>query len=129
MNNKSFSKIHIKSQVTYQIEPNDYKIVKVNIIKQETLTFKSTDLYINIIINNIKDNIIKYCKNLKLVKIYIDAFDKSNIIHRFIVNVSNIIKDFLKIKGEINYSKFIFIFIMEGNKLLFCRNLDFSHLF
>jgi hypothetical protein len=126
---KPFTKRYVSSKVTYIIDPKDYKIEHVNIIKYEKVKFKSTEIYINLMINYIKDNIIKNCKNLKLVKIFIDAFDNKNIIHRFMVNVSNIIKDFLKLNGEFNFSKTIFIFIMDGNKLLFSGILDFSHLF
>jgi hypothetical protein len=59
-----------------------------------------------------------------------NIFDQNNIIHRFIITVSNIIKDLLKIKEDINYkiTNKIFIFIMYEKKLVFCGNLDFSHL-
>jgi hypothetical protein len=129
LDQKPFTKRYVSSKVTYIIDPEDYKIEHVNIIKYEKVKFKSTEIYINLMINYIKDNIIKNCKNLKLVKIFIDAFDNKNIIHRFMVNVSNIIKDFLKLKGELNFSKTIFIFVIDGNKLLFSGILDFSHLF
>jgi len=128
MDQKPFTKRYVSSKVIYTIDSKDYKIEHVYIIKHEIVKFKSSDLYINLMINHIKDNIIKNCKNLKLVKIFIDVFDKNNIIHRFMVNVSNIIKDLLKLKGELDFSKTIFIFIIDNNKLLFCGNLDFSHL-
>ena len=82
----------------------------------------------NIIVNYIKDNIIKDCKDLKSVKVYMNIYDKKNIIHRFILAVSNIIADMLKLKNKINLKKSIFIFIMYENKLLFSGNFDFSHI-
>ena len=129
MDKKPFYKKYVSAKVLYEKDPIAYKVHNVTIMKYEKQKFKSNDLYINKMINYIKDNIIKNCTNLKTVNIYINVYDKSNIMHKFIVNVSNIIKDFLEIKGELNFSKSIFIFIMEENKLIFAGGLDFSHLF
>lgn len=103
-------------------------VSNVKIVEHKVVKFKTTELYINSIINYIKDNIIKYCNNLKSVTILINAFDQNNIFHKFIMTVSNIINDLLQIKEKINFKKNIFIIIIHENKLIFCGNLDFSYL-
>ena len=126
MDKLSFSKKTVISKVNYDY---DYQINDVKIIKYQIEKFKNTDQYINIMINYIKDNIIKFLQNLKLVKIYMNICDQKNIIHRFIISVSNIIADLLNLKETLNFNKSIFIFIIYENKLVFSGNLDFSHLF
>lgn len=128
MEHNPFSIRRLLTNVKYRKDHPDYHIADVKIIKHEVIKFKTTDLYINETINYIKDNIIKYYQNLKSVKIYINIFTKNNIIHRFIINVSSIITDLLKIKAEINFKRTIFIFIIYENKLVYSENLDFSHL-
>ena len=114
------------SKVECNKNENDYIVDNVEILPHSgQYHFKSTEKYINVIINYIKDNIIKYCDDLRTVKIHMNIFDKNNIFHRLILNVSNIINDLLKIERNINFKRTIFIFIHDKNKILFCANLEF----
>lgn len=118
------------SKVECYKNENDYIVDNVEILAHSgQYHFKSTEKYINVIINYIKDNIIKYCDDLRKVKIYINIFDKNNIFHRLILNVSNIICDLLKIERQIDFKRTIFIFIHDKDKILFCANLDFSRVY
>jgi hypothetical protein len=129
MTQTSFTTNMVFSQVECYKNENDYIVDNVEILPYSGhYYFKSTEKYINVIINYIKDNIIKYCDDLRKVKIYINLFDKNNIFHRLILNVSNIINDLLQIERQINFRRTIFIFIHDKDKILFCANLDFSRI-
>lgn len=106
----------------------DYNISDVKITNNKVIKFKSTEIYINYMINFIKDKIIKYCKDLRYVKIYINVFNKDNIIHRFFLTVYNIINDLQKKKQIINFKKNIIIVVIENKKLKFFGNIDFNYL-
>lgn len=87
----------------------------VNLSKKK-LKFKSEALYIYYVIHYIKENILMKLPDLRKAKIYINAFDKKNVIHQFILSVSEFIADLLKLKCTINA---IFIYIQYGNEIKF----------
>ena len=125
MENKHFSMRQITSGVDCMIDESDYKVTDVKIIKDQIYKYKDIHQYLHSIINNIKDNIIKHCKNLESVKIDMNIYDQENIIHRFILAVSNIIAELLRLK-EFVINKSIIISIKYENKIVFCGSYDFS---
>jgi hypothetical protein len=133
MNNKPFSMRQITSSVNYIINEHeydyehDYEVTDVKIIKDQIYKYKDIYQYIHSIINNIKDNIIKNCHNLELVKINMYIYDQKNIIHMFILTISNIITKLLNLE-EFVIDKSIIIYIKYENKIVFCGIYDFSHL-
>lgn len=128
MENKPFKTRIITTNVRYMIRNPDYIISDVVINKDKIYNYKNTEQYLNKIINYIKDNIIKHCKDLKSVKIYMNVYEQGNIIHRFIIAISKIIADLLKLKED-THNKSIIIYIIYDNKLIFLGDYDFSYLF
>ena len=64
----------------------DYKVSKLDNIKEQRNFFRNIDDYIR----NFKDNIIKNLKNLKnlnSLRIYLAIFDENNVLYRFIIKI------------------------------------------
>jgi hypothetical protein len=106
----------------------DYEINKLEIIKDKNKYFKNSDMYILNFIDNIKHNIIKKLPNLKLVLIDLAVFDKNNILHRFIVTISNLIQDLLKFKNKIDIYKSVLVSVLYENKIMFMGGINFTGL-
>jgi hypothetical protein len=118
----------INCEVSYKKGNIDYEVLKLMDIKREIKYFKTTNSYINNFIDYMKCNVIKKLKNLNLVKIYLNIFDKNNILHRLIVNISNMLRDLLKYKEKFTFNKSVFVAITYENKLVFTGRLDFNDL-
>jgi hypothetical protein len=131
MDNLLFSVRKITSNINYRIDNSNYEIHNIEIIKDQILKYKNTEQYMHAIINYIKDNIIKSCTDLKLVKIVFNIYDQKNIIHQFILTISNIIADLLNLKTiiENDLNKSLIIYIIYDEELIFSGSYDFSHLF
>ena len=124
MSKQPFTIHTVTSIVNYEINNPDYKVKHVKIIEDSIYKFKNIEQYLHKIINYIKDNIIKYCKELKLVKIYINFYDQLNIFHRLFVTVSNILASILKEDIKFNINKSIIIQIMYEDNIVFGTNID-----
>jgi hypothetical protein len=109
----------LSCNVNYKKGYIDYEVIKLNDIKKEIKYFKNTNTYFSYIIDYIKNNVIKHYPNLNLVKIQLNIFDKNNIIHRFIIKISNMIQDILNYKEKIFLCKSIIIYITYENKIIF----------
>jgi hypothetical protein len=79
----------ISGKVQYMLKNKTFFICNINIEQHNIIKFKNENIYINYVINHIKDNIIKKYSNLKHIKIKIEIFDRDNYIHQFILNVMN----------------------------------------
>ena len=112
----------ISGKVYYISIKNRYIIYNIDILQKNIIKFKNEDIYINHMINYIKDNIIKNCFNLKNIKIKIEIFDKNNYIHNIIINVINKLHN-----NQLNnqYNRLILIYIFENNNIMFIGNLNF----
>lgn len=99
----------------------DYKLLtqKIIINRQYTIKFKNENIYINYMINHIKDVILRKYNNLNHIQIKIEIFNKYNHIHQFIINT------LLKLYNIdfIHKNRLILICIYENNNLIFISNL------
>ena len=119
---------NISCKVYYKEGFFDYEVSKLDNIKEEKLYFKNCDNYIRSFIEHIKNNVIKKLKNLNLVQIYLAIFDENNILHRFIVTISNMIQDLLKYKEKICFKKSVFVYVTYENNIVFTGNISFKGL-
>jgi hypothetical protein len=85
------------------------------------MKFKTEIQYWYYVINYIKETILIKLPNLRRAKIYINTFDKKNVIHQFILSVSEFIGDLLKKKFVLN--EMIFIYIQYGHEIKFIGNV------
>lgn len=85
------------------------------------MKFKTELQYWYYVINYIKETVLIQLPNLRKAKIFINTFDKNNVMHQFILSVSQYISDLLKLK--IRLSQTIFIYIQYGNQIKFIGNI------
>ena len=90
-------------------------------LKKYRMRFKTELQYWYYVINYIKETVLIKLPNLRKAKIYINTFDKNNIMHQFILSVSEYIGDLLKLK--FTWSQTIFIYIQYGNQIKFIGNI------
>jgi hypothetical protein len=102
--------------------------IKLDNLEKELFYCKNEIDYIRCFIDNIKERVIKKCKNLSSVKIILATFDKNNILHKLMVVISNIMRNLLKIKENINLYKSIIVFIEYEGKNVFIGGLNFTGL-
>jgi hypothetical protein len=118
----------ISAKVHYNKGLLDYDVSKLVDIKSEMVYFKNTDNYIRGFIEYMKTNIIKKLPNLNAVKIYLATLDESKIIIRFMVKISNIIQDILRVRQKVSFRKSIFVYITYENVMVFNGIIDFTGL-
>jgi hypothetical protein len=85
------------------------------------MKFKTELQYWYYVINHIKEKILIKLPDLRKAKIYINTFDKKNVIHQFILSVAEFIGDLLKKKFVMN--EMIFIYVQYGNDIKFIGNV------
>jgi hypothetical protein len=90
-------------------------------LKKYRMKFKTELQYWYYIINYIKETVLIKLPNLRKTKIYMNTFDKNNVMHQFILSVSEYISDLLKVKFELSHT--IFIYIQYGNQIKFIGNV------
>lgn len=116
----------VKCNVYYNESYFDYEVSKLVDIKEELKYFTDTNNYIRSFIEHLKNNVIKKLPNLNSVKIELNIFDRDNMLHRFIIVISNMIQDLLRLKEKICICKSIIVSIKYENKLIFIGNLNFT---
>jgi len=104
----------------------DYEVSKLVDIKEDLKYFTDVNNYIRCFIEDLKNNVIKKLPNLNSVKIELNIFDRDNILHRFVILISNMIQDLLKFKQKINLCKSIIVSVEYENKLIFIGNINFT---
>jgi hypothetical protein len=102
----------------------NYKINKISNFHKQIIECKTMNQYLNIIINFIKDEVIRKFPDINKLKIQISSINNDNIYHQIIMRVSKFICEKLKIK-EFNYNKSVFIIIWYEKKLIFMTNINF----
>jgi len=102
--------------------------IRVDNLEKEFFYCKNDVDYIKRFIDHIKERVIKKCKNLSLVKIMLATFDKKNLFHKIIIVISNMMRNFLKIKEKVNMYKSIFVVIEYECQPVFMGNLNFTGL-
>ena len=106
----------------------DYQVNKITNIKNEKEYYINDIQYIKRFIEFIKQNIIKKLPNLNLVKVELNIYDKDNLLHSFIIKITNIICELQNIKLKLNLNKMIFVNIKYDNHVVFLSLIDFNHL-
>jgi len=102
--------------------------IKLDNLEKEIIYCKNDVDYIKAFIEHIKEQVIKKCKNLNLVKIRLATFDKNNIIHKIIIVIANMMENLLKIKEKVNIYKTIFVVIEYEGQTVFIGGLNFAGL-
>ena len=101
--------------------------IELENLEKEIFYCKNDVDYIKKFIEHIKERVIKKCKNLTSVKIMLATFDKTNLMHKIIIVVSNMIKNLLQIE-KVNMYKSIFVLIEYEGKIIFTGILNFTGL-
>lgn len=83
----------------------DYSVAKIENPIQKKYYFKTHDAYFKHIIAKIKEDILRNVPDLGLVSIQLLAFDSSNIMHKLILTVANMLKNIMHIREHIRLSK------------------------
>ena len=77
----------ISAKLQYISIRNTFIIYNIDTRKHNIIKFKNENIYINHVMDHIKDKILKNYPSLKHIRIKIELFDQSNSIHCFIINV------------------------------------------
>ena len=117
---KPLSYDFIEGRVCYQNSAKP-EIKDISDLKQYRMKFKTELQYWYYVINHIKEKILIKLPNLRKARIYINTFDKNNIIHQFILNVTEFIANILKKPFVLD--KVILIYIQYENKIKFIGNV------
>jgi len=123
-----FNAICVDCKVYYKKGLFDHEVERLVDLKKEIRYYKNTDSYIKCFIEHIKTNVIKKLPNLTLVEINLGCFDRNNILHRFMITITEMIQNLLKIKEKINHYKSVFVIVTYENKIEFVGNLNFTGL-
>jgi len=115
------------NQSFFKNEMNEDAIEIYN-LEKEIIYCKNDIDFIRSFIENIKEKVIKKCKNLSSVKIMLATFDKNNIIHKLMVVITNMMRNLLKIKEKLNLYKSIIVIIEYEGELVFTGDLNFTGL-
>lgn len=90
-------------------------------LKQYRIKFKTDLQYWYYVINYIKEKILINLPDLRRARIYINTFNKNNVIHQFILSVSDFINKILKKQFVLN--QVIFIYIQYEHEIKFIGNV------
>ena len=124
-----FSANLINCNIHYKYGFFDYEVENIQNIQHQIIHFKNSDHYIKIFIDNIKHNVIKKYPNLSSICVYLNVFDKNNVLHRLIITVSNMIHDILKLKKMFYCTnKTVFVSVSYENKIVFIGSINFTGL-
>lgn len=110
----------VTSKVCYK-NSSKLEIDHIKDLKQYRMKFRNELQYWYYVINYIKETVLIKLPNLHRAKIYINTFDKKNVIHQFILSVSEFIGNLLKKKFVLN--EMIFIYIQYGHEIKFIGNV------
>ena len=102
--------------------------IKLDNLEKELIYCKNEVDYIRSFIEHIKERVIKKCKNLSSVKIMLDTFDKNNLMHKFIIVITNMLQNLLQIKEKVNMYQSIFVVIKYEDEIVFTGSLNFTGL-
>jgi hypothetical protein len=117
---KPLSYDFVEGKVYYQNSAKP-EIKHISDLKQYRMKFKTELQYWYYVINHIKEKILIKLPDLRRAKIYINTFDKNNVIHQFILSVAEFISNILKKPFVLN--QVIFIYIQYGSEIKFIGNV------
>ena len=111
----------IVTSTVYYKNPSNPVIDHVENLKKYRMKFKTELKYWYYVINYIKETVLIKLPNLRKAKIYINTFDKNNVIHQFILSVTEFIGDLLKKKFILHQT--IFVYVQYGYEIKFIGNI------
>lgn len=106
----------------------DYDVVKLVDVRKEVRYVSSDDNYIKLFIDDLKNMVIRKLPCLNLVSIQLSVLDNNKILHRFIITISNMVNDLLKLKQKIDLNKTIIVCVEYDNQIVFLGGLNFTGL-
>ena len=120
----------VRANCNFWYNPGFFKneIIKLDNVEKEIFYCKNDVDYIKSFIDYIKERVIKKCKNLSSVTIFLATFDKNNIIHKMIVVIATMMQNLLQIKQKLNYHKSIIVEIEYEGESIFMGGLNFTGL-
>jgi hypothetical protein len=122
-----YESLHCKVNFKYtSYLKDDFEINGIEDIERNLSFCYGGEQYIKSFIDSLKDKVIKYLPQLNKVNFILAIFDKNNVMHRFIIATSEILRKMLGIERKINYYKSIFVIIEYDNKIVFTGNLNFE---
>jgi len=124
----AFNSQAVKAKVYYSKGWLDYTVIKIVNVELHKLYFRSVQHYILSFIDHIKDNIMKQFTDLSLVSINLYTYDENNILHRFILKVTNLIQDFLKQERKICFKKTVLVDVEYQGNIQFIGGINFAGL-
>ena len=103
----------------------DYSVAKIENPLEKKYYFKTSDDYFKHIIAKLKEDILRNVPDLRCVSIQLHAFDHSNIMHRLILTVANIVHDALHIREHIRLWKMACIVVTYDHIPIFIGSACF----
>ncbi len=122
---KIFYYSDILGNLNYKRHEIDQKLHKID--NESMNNSKFIDLYLNLLVDNIKKYILTHFFDLTKIEIMINFYDKNNKYHNFIYDVRKmILKDKNILNGKIKIENSLFVLVFdENNKLYFVGIVDF----
>ncbi len=122
---KIFYYSDILGNLNYKRHEIDQKLHKID--DDSINNSKFIDLYLNLLIDNIKKYILTHFFDLTKIEIMINFYDKDNKYHNFIYDVRKmILKDKNILNGKIKIENSLFVMVFdEDSKLYFVGVVDF----
>ena len=105
----------------YYTHPSNPVIDHIENLKYYRMKFKTELKYWYYVINYIKETVLIKLPNLRKAKIYINTFNKNNVIHQFILSVTEFIENLLQKKFVLHQT--IFIYVQSGYEIKFIGNI------
>lgn len=103
------------------------ELIDIINVKKKFIECRSIDRYIHIILDTIKDNILRKFSNLNKLKINISKIEKNNIYHNFVLSVLNLMLFKNELLIDMNLDKLLFVMIWNGKKLVFITIINFNN--
>ena len=120
---------HVDCKVFYEKDFfNNYNLKKITDLHHNINKCNNIKQYLNVFLDNIKDNIMRRFFNLNEVTINYCILDNQNIRHIFLITVFDIIKKNINDKTYIDITKSIIIEIKYQDKIYFEGCINFTYL-
>lgn len=103
----------------------DFSVAKIENPLEKKYYFKTSDDYFKHIIAKLKEDILRNVPDLRCVSIQLHAFDHSNIMHRLILTVANIVQGALRIREQIQVCKMACIIVLYNDTPIFIGSACF----
>lgn len=118
-------KCDVEYEIYNYIWDKYYSIKMMKNFQKQIINCKTVNQFLNMVINYIKDEIIRQYPCFEKFKIEISSVNYENIYHRIMVSINEIMALKLNIH-EINYNKSLVIIIWYETELVFITSVNFD---